>query len=125
MERLGIEVRKPSSIKIDKYIEEYGSLEYTYDFGDSWNFLIVLEEIVYDYYFGYPTLLAGEGDAPPEDVGGTEGFYDFLKVYNNPSDEYYTEVREWAKGQYYREYDFEWINHMLKAVKWKKTVSAQ
>jgi hypothetical protein len=32
MERLGISVRKPSSIKIDKYIEEYGVLEYTYDF---------------------------------------------------------------------------------------------
>lgn len=121
MERLGIEVRNPSRIKIDTYIEKYGSLEYTYDFGDSWNFLITLEEIVYDYYFGYPTLLSGSGEAPPEDVGGTEGFYDFLKVYNDSSDEYYTEVREWAKEQYYREFDIEWINHMLKAVKWKKT----
>lgn len=121
MERLGIEVRKPSRIKIDTYIEKYGLLEYTYDFSDSWNFLIVLEEIVYDYYFGYPTLLAGKGEAPPEDVGGVEGFYDFLKVYNDPSDEYYTEVREWAKEQYYREFDIDRINYVLKAVKWKKT----
>jgi len=56
-----------------------------------------------------------------KDVSGVEGFYDFLKVYNDPSDEYFTEVREWAKEQNYREFDIEWINHMLKAVKWKKT----
>lgn len=96
MERLGIQVRKPSSIMIDKYIEEYRTLEYTYDFGDSWNMLVILEEIVEDYYFGYPTLLSGEGEAPPEDVGGVDGFYDFLKAYNDPTSEYHAEVREWV-----------------------------
>jgi hypothetical protein len=121
IERLGIQVRKPSTIKIDKFIEEYGTIEYTYDFGDSWNMLVILEEIVDDYYFGYPTLLAGEGEAPPEDVGGVYGFYDFLKAYNDPSDEFYSEVRDWAKEQRYRSYDPDRINSMLKSVRCKKT----
>ena len=43
IERLGIQVRKPSAIKINKYIEEYGTLEYTYEFWDSWNMLVILE----------------------------------------------------------------------------------
>ncbi len=120
IESLGIEVRTPSSLKADKYLEEYGSLEYTYDFGDSWNMLITLEEVVDDYYFGYPTLLDGEGEAPPEDVGGVDGFYDFLKVYNDPSNELYSEVVEWSKEQNYREFDIDWINDMLKAVKYRK-----
>lgn len=121
IERLGVEVRKPTSLKIDKYIEKYKELDYTYDFGDGWNIIIRLEEIVQDYYFGYPTLLDGQGDAPPEDVGGVEGFKDFLDIYNDPENKYYTQVREWAKKQYYHEYDPEFINRSLKAVKWKKT----
>lgn len=121
MKKLGVEVRKPSSLKIDKYIEEYGTIEYTYDFGDSWNIRIILEEIVDDYYFGYPTLLTGEGEAPPEDVGGVYGFYDFLKSYNDPSNEYYEDVRSWAKEQFYEEYDPVRINSLIKRVKWKKT----
>jgi len=56
-----------------------------------------------------------------KDVGGVDRFYDFLKVYNDPANEYYTEVREWGKEQFYRELDIERINHRLKAVKWKKT----
>jgi hypothetical protein len=118
---LGIQVRKPSGIKIDRFLEEYGSLEYTYDFGDGWNILITLEDVVNDYYFGYPTLLDGEGDAPPEDVGGVAGFVEFLKEYKNPDSKHHNKAREWAKQQHYREYDPDWINHMIKAVKWKKT----
>ena len=64
-------VRKPTSLKIDAYLEKYGEISYAYDFGDDWQFKIKLEEIVEDYYFGYPTLLDGAETAPPEDVGGT------------------------------------------------------
>jgi len=118
---LGVQVRKPTSIKIDRYLEEYGSLEYTYDFGDSWSILVTLEEIVHDYHFGFPTLLDGEGEAPPEDVGGVEGFKEFLAEYSNPKSKHHKTTREWAKSRNYREYDPEWINHMLKSAKWRRT----
>ena len=73
-ERLSAVVRKPSDIK------KHEELIYNYDFGDSWQFRIKLEEIVDDYYFGFPTLLDGAETAPPEDVGGIPGFYEFLRV---------------------------------------------
>ncbi|WP_205842214.1 IS1096 element passenger TnpR family protein [Natranaerobius trueperi] len=32
----------------------------------------------------FPTLLDGKETAPPEDVGGVHGFYEFLKSYCDP-----------------------------------------
>ncbi|MBO1911106.1 plasmid pRiA4b ORF-3 family protein, partial [Microvirga sp. 3-52] len=72
--------KAPTSIKIDAIIEQHGEFLYTYDFGDDWRIRVELEEIVEDYYFGYPTLLDGEGTAPPEDVGGPPGYELFLEV---------------------------------------------
>lgn len=60
-------------------LEKHNAIRYNYDFGDDWWFTIRLEEIVDDYYFGFPTLLAGAETAPPEDVGGIHGFYEFLE----------------------------------------------
>ena len=47
-ERLKIEVRKPTGLKIDDYLEKYKEIRYNYDFGDDWWFTIKLEEIVDD-----------------------------------------------------------------------------
>jgi len=84
-ERLKIEVRKPTGLKIDDYLEKYKEIIYAYDFGDNWHFTVKLEDIVEDYYFGFPTLLDGAETAPPEDVGGIHGYYDFLEAYRNPN----------------------------------------
>jgi hypothetical protein len=121
LERLRTVVRYPTGIKIDKYIEEYGELHYTYDFGCDWQILITLEQVIEDYHYGYPTLLDGEGTAPPEDVGGFDGYHEFLEIFHNPKHPEHKEVREWAEEQYYRDYDPEFINSMLKFVKYKKT----
>jgi|GEM_PF-4223289 len=58
-ERLKAEVRKPKGLKIDEYIEKHKEIIYNYDFGDNWQFIVRFEDIVDDYYFGYPTLLDG------------------------------------------------------------------
>lgn len=72
-ERLKTVVRKPTGLKIDAYIEKYKVIEYNYDFCSGWQFIITLEDIVEDYYFGFPTLLDGAETEPPEDVGGLTG----------------------------------------------------
>lgn len=113
-------IRKPVGIKIDNYIEKYGELVYSYDFGDGWEILIKLEEIVHDYKFGYPLLLDGAKTAPPEDVGGLHGFEEFLTIYYDANHPTYEQVRLWARKQYFREYDPEHINTMLKFIKYKK-----
>ncbi|AXI09813.1 plasmid pRiA4b ORF-3 family protein [Oceanobacillus zhaokaii] len=113
-------IRKPTGIKIDQYIEKYGQIDYTYDFGDNWSFLIKLEKTVEDYKHGYPTLIDGAETAPPEDVGGLSGYEDFLEIYHNKNHPDYEEIRAWAEEVRYEEYDELFINRMLKAIKYKK-----
>ncbi|MBU9673804.1 plasmid pRiA4b ORF-3 family protein [Planococcus sp. CP5-4] len=119
--RLATVVRQPARIKIDEYIEKLGQLIYRYDFGGDWRFRIILEEIVYDYHFGFPTLLAGEEAAPPEDVGGLPGFYEFLKIYRDEQHPEHEDMKTWAADMRFREYDPKWINSFLKSRMYKKT----
>ena len=120
-ERLKIEVRKPSGLKIDDYLEKYKEIRYNYDFGDNWWFTIKLKEIVYDYYFGFPTLLHGAEIAPPEDIGGIHGFYDFLEAYRNPKNSEHKKAIELYEEWQFREYDPDFINDILKSIRYKKT----
>jgi hypothetical protein len=120
-ERLKIEVRKPSGLKIDDYLECHKEIRYNYDFGDDWWFTVKLEEVVEDYYFGYPRLLDGAETAPPEDVGGIYGFYEFMKIYSDEKHLEHEDIKAWAKELYFREYDPEWINMRLKFISYKKT----
>lgn len=121
VERLNKVVRKPSTIKIDQYIEKYGEFLYHYDFGDGWKLLVTLEKVVDDHYYGYPILIDGEENAPPEDVGGMIGYYQFLEAYYNPSHPEHHSYRQWANPSHYREYDKDRINESLKFFKYKKT----
>ncbi len=114
-------VRQPQTIKIDKYIEKYGKLNYRYDFGDEWRILITLEEIIDDYYYGYPTLTGGAETAPPEDVGGIYAYYEFLKIYHDDKHSDHSDIKVWAEEQGYKEYDKDRINGSLKFIKYKKT----
>lgn len=117
----GQTVKQPSRIKIDSYLEKHGQLVYNYDFGDDWRIRVELEDTVEDYYFGYPTLLAGEGTAPPEDVGGPPGYEEFLKVYHDPTHPDYLTTYAWAESMSYLPFDRDEVNERLKFVKYKKT----
>lgn len=120
-ERLKIPAKSPTKVKIDEFLEKEKEISYIYDFGDYWEFKITLEEIVDDYYFGYPTLLDGAETAPPEDAGGMGGFYDFLEDYEDTSRPNHEEARTWAEMQEFEEYSPEEINQRLKEIKYQKT----
>lgn len=118
---VGRTVKQPTRIKIDSFLEKHGQFIYNYDFGDDWRICVKLEETVEDYYFGYPTLLEGEGTAPPEDVGGPPGYEEFLKILQDPTHPDYLKTYAWAEEQLYLPIDMEEINEHLKNVKYKKT----
>lgn len=120
-ERIKIEVRKPSGIKIDDYLEKHKVIRYNYDFGDNWWFRVKLEKTVDDYYFGFPSLIDGANTAPPEDVGGIHGFYEFLEAYNDPKHPEHENMREWISDWKFHKYDPELINEALKGISYKKT----
>lgn len=120
-EQLKIDVRKPTGLKIDDYLEKHKEIKYVYDFGDYWQFKVILEKIVDDYHFGYPTLLDGDETAPPEDVGGIHGFNEFKKKYWDPAHPEHEETKEWAESLSFDEYDPDMINSILKGISYKKT----
>lgn len=49
---------------------------YTYDFRSKWIHLLNVNGVLKEYEGG-PKLIAGEGDAPPEDIGSIEEYLDF------------------------------------------------
>lgn len=96
------DVRNAKNIKLEtlvaKGIEE---LDYRYDFGDDWSHLIVIEAIEgADPDKKYPRFLDGERQAPPEDVGGEGGYYDFLKIMAKGRGRAYREAVDWHGGHY-------------------------
>lgn len=67
---------------------------YIYDLGNNWQHSITLEEILEENQF-YPQLLAGKGQCPPEDSGGTCGYESLKEVMLNPKDTEYESYADW------------------------------
>ena len=61
------------------------AMNYEYDFGDSWEHLVVVEKVLpAEAGVRYPVCLAGKRACPPEDVGGIWGYADFLETIQDP-----------------------------------------
>jgi Plasmid pRiA4b ORF-3-like protein. len=85
-------------VKIDSLLNKYGQFDYTYDFGDSWYLKIEREAISENYAKPYAACIDGENPAPPEDVGGWDGYQQFLKAFRDPENEQHEEMVEWCEG---------------------------
>jgi hypothetical protein len=87
-------------IPITEYFTEPGQTAlYQYDFGDGWEHEILLEGIfIKEKGVKYPKCIAGERACPPEDCGGTPGYYHLLDIINDLRHEEYEETIEWLKG---------------------------
>jgi hypothetical protein len=89
---------------------------YEYDFGDSWYHQILVEKISQpDPDVKYPICIKGKRACPPEDVGGTRGYEDFLEAMDDPDHEDHHGFMEWWGGQFDPEaFDLEEINFALR-----------
>lgn len=69
---------------------------YLYDFGDGWRHELLLEAILIpDSNLQYPRCIAGERRTPPEDVGGTPGYEDYLEAIADPEHEEHENMLRW------------------------------
>ncbi len=94
-----------------------GGITYVYDFGDGWEHFIQCERIVKDYNKNYAQCTFMEGDAPPEDAGGPDGFQNFLAILKDENHPEYAEMKEWADGMRWEplaEGDIAKVNRCLK-----------
>ncbi len=75
-------IRDAKSIRLSRFLGEGVSVfTYVYDFGDNWQHAVTVEGVVEgDPDMAYPRFVDGAGRAPPEDVGGTPGFEEFIKA---------------------------------------------
>jgi hypothetical protein len=75
------------------------SIRYVYDFGDNWEHKLQVGEIA-DPAPGnlYPRLTDVAGRCPPEDVGGSPGFKDFLKAMADSAHPEHLHLKEWHGG---------------------------
>ena len=90
---------------------------YEYDFGDSWEHDVKVEKV---YAPGEssargPVCLAGARACPPEDVGGTPGYEEFLRAIADPEHGDHAHYLEWVGGEFDPEtLDLEKINRALR-----------
>lgn len=87
---------------------------YTYDFGDSWEHEIVVEDVVEDDGGPLPTCVAGERACPPEDCGGAWGYGKLLEAVRDPKQPGRQERLAWLGGGFDpEEFDIEEVNRRL------------
>ncbi len=70
-------------------------ISFMYDFGDSWELKLKVEEIYeVDSIKDYPRVIEGEGFGIIEDCGGVYGLMDMLEIFQTKSDGY-EEYADW------------------------------
>lgn len=92
---------------------------YMYDFGDGWEHKIKVEKILPpDPLLDLPFCLGGANACPPEDVGGTSGYLDFLDAIRDPSHEEHADMLEWCGGAFDpTAFDIDAVNDRLASIK--------
>jgi len=109
-----VPMKLETDIKLSEYIPEYKRIKYNYDFGDNWQHYIEVERIIDDYDVNYAVCLEGEGNTPPEDVGGEYGYEEFLEIIADEKHPEHWDMVNWGAGQGYEDFDIEMVNRMVK-----------
>ena len=93
---------------------------YTYDFGDAWEHRIVVEDLVMPRSSATQSVLciAGENACPPEDVGGSPGYAEFLAAIADPHHEEHDAMISWIGGSFDpAAFNLDHTNQYLKSIK--------
>lgn len=105
-----------SQVNLSEYIKPKYRIVYCYDYGDNWEHEITIQGVNTEYDKNYPICLMGEGNAPPEDVGGISGYKEFLKVMADANHIENENMQQWAQGQGYKDFDSDSVNRRLKNI---------
>jgi hypothetical protein len=74
-----------SKVHLGDLVGAGATFNYTYDFGDNWRHLIEVEAVEGpEAGAGYPRCTDGRRSAPPEDVGGPDGYAYFVEAVTDP-----------------------------------------
>jgi hypothetical protein len=93
------QIFEASSVRLADFTIPYDApitIVYEYDFGDSWTHVIEMAAAPREAGVKYPRCIAGSRAGPPEDVGGTSGYADFLEAWRDPLHEEHQDMRRWG-----------------------------
>ena len=95
-------VYKAAAIRLKTLVERgVDRFLYVYDFGDDWRHDVIVEEVRDGGEdTEYPAFVDGARRCPPEDVGGTDGFMEFLEAVLDASHEEHDRMIEWYGGPF-------------------------
>lgn len=101
-------------ISLSEIFKSINHCFYIYDFGDCWIHKIILEKTIHRCHDNHPSLLESKGERPPENVGGKEGYEEYLWIISDPQSPDYEFMVKWS--EYTKEGDetIEAINRRLK-----------
>lgn len=97
--------------------DQLRKFKFLYDFGDGWEHDVSLEAVILkpDAGAGFPRVVDGARNCPPEDCGGIRGYCDLAEKLKKPDDEEYAGFIEWLGGKYDTEFfNLNVINSTLK-----------
>src|SRR5699024_2902744 len=102
-------------VVLEEVFPIYDEVSYVYDFGDHWEHSITLEKIIKSDVFE-ATYVNGDGERPPEDVGGSWGFEEYIRIIADENDSRHHDMKIWAEEQKDRRLTAKQINNKLDSV---------
>lgn len=100
-------------ILLSEVLERYPHFWYIYDMGDRWEHEITLVSQENMTAFSGPQCILALGDAPPEDVGGADGFAELQELLQHPEDPEYLAAKQWLEGTGWKPLDMEQLQNTL------------
>lgn len=93
------EVRRETTARLHEVAPAVGAkLSYTYDFGDDWRHVLLVEELLAPQ--ATAACLGGRRACPPEDCGGPWGYGTLLEILADPQHPEHEERLEWLGGPF-------------------------
>lgn len=108
----GIPKKLDYRVKLSDFLP--AKVKYIYDFGDHWVHNIEVLREIENFPQNYPLCVEGEGESPPEDVGGERGYEEFMKVIGNPTHPDNIKMVTWSLSQGKFSFDLGQVNKRLK-----------
>jgi hypothetical protein len=116
----GFEMRDERRVRLNQIVTGEGAkFAYEYDFGDSWEHILLLEKVLEpESGQQYPVCVKGERACPPEDVGGVWSYEGFLEAIGDPDHPEHEDYMEWIGGEFdAEEFDLDAVNSALRALR--------
>ena len=90
-----------NEVTVLRAIADHRRFTYEYDFGDSWDHDVVVEDFVrIPRGLKHAVCLDGQNACPPEDCGGVHGYAELRVVLADPNHEDHEELAGWVGGAF-------------------------